>query len=150
MKLKIVLFFSTLVLLFSSCGSFSDVVISDPADFKIKGFEDNMLAVSIALPAENPTAYKITVLEIESKVFLNETYLGKIVTTERVVLPPHSKDTYDLNLNIRVANIFGTAFTVMGLKTGQKVKIRLEGEVKARSLFIPKRVPINETREITI
>ena len=57
------------ILVLSSCNGFSKIEIGDVREISIKGFKDNALLVSLKLPIDNPSNYKITVLELDSKVF---------------------------------------------------------------------------------
>lgn len=139
-----------ILLIFSSCGGFSDIVVGEVQEVNIRGFEDNALLVDVRLPVENPTLHRITILDIDSKVYLGNQYLGRVTSVERIVLKANSKDIYDLSLRIRLANVFGTAFTLMKLKSGQKALIRVEGTITARTMVLKKKIPFEETREVVI
>lgn len=136
--------------LLTSCGNFSKIVIGDISGVNIKGLEDNALVVSVRLPVENPTLYKITVTELDSKVFMNDQYLGKIIMEDKIVFPAKSNEVHDIDLNIRLANIFGAAITMMKLRSGQRINFRLEGELTARSALLKRKIPFSEVREVVI
>lgn len=148
-KGKIFLFLIVGTLL-TSCGNFSKIVIGEISGVSIKGLEDNALVVAVRLPVENPTMYKITVTELDSKVFMNDQYLGKIIMEEKIVFPAKSHETHEIDLNIRLANIFSAAITMMKLRSGQRIRFRLEGELTARSALLKRKIPFSEKREVVI
>ena len=135
---------------FISCGDFSNITIGEITGLTIKGFEENAMIVELSVPVNNPTMHKITVSDFDTKVFMSNQYLGKVTSKEPVVLKANSFEVYDLVLEVRLANVFGTALTLMNLKSGQKVLFRLEGTVQSRALLIKRKIDINESREVTI
>lgn len=146
---KIIIYLVATMLL-SSCGNFSKITIGEIRDITIKGIKDNALVVAVRVPVENPTLYKITLTDFDSKVFINNQYLGKIRMDDRIVFPSKSEAVYDVDLNIRLANLFGAALTVMNLRSGQRIMIRMEGELTARSALVKRKIPVNESREVVI
>ena len=146
---KILLFlFVTLCIV--SCGIFSKLTVGNINALSVKGIENNALVTSVRIPVENPTMYKITVTEFDSKVFINDQYLGKFIMADKIVFPSKSDDVYNVDFNIRLANLFGAALTMMNLRRGQRITIRLEGELTARSALMRRKIPIHETREVVI
>jgi LEA14-like dessication related protein len=148
-KLKLYLFLP-IILIAVSCGNFSKITIGNITDLEVKGIENNALVVTVRIPVENPTLHKITVTDFNSKVFINDQYLGKINMEDKILFPAKSDDVYEVDMNIRLANLFGAALTMMNLRSGQRIKLRLEGELTGRSALMKRKIPINETREVII
>ena len=138
------------LLLLSSCGNFSKITVGEVKDFTVNGFKDNALLASVSVPVDNPTHHKITITEIDLKVYMNNQYLGKVNTIEPVVLPSKSYGNYDIDLKIRVANFFGAALTLMSLQKGQVIIFRMEGSVVARSMLMKNKFEICEERKVVI
>jgi len=137
-------------IILASCGNFSEISVGEVRDLKIKGIEDNALLVSISLPVENPTLHKITITDLDSKVYVNNQYLGIILMDDKLILPSRSQELYHVDLKIRLANLFGAALSMMNLRRGQRIIFRLEGELKARSALVKRKIPIKETRQVVI
>lgn len=148
-KRKIV-FFLAAILIATSCGNFYKITVGNISGLKVKGIEDNALVVAVRIPVENPTLHKITVTGLDSKVFINDQYLGKVIMDDKLIFPSKSDDVYEVDLNIRLVNFFGAALTMMNLRSGQRINLRLEGELTARSALMKRKIPINETREVII
>jgi LEA14-like dessication related protein len=140
------LFLCTLFLL--SCGNFSEITLGDISGVSVKGFEDNALIIELKLPVENPTMHRITVTDFDTKIFMNNQYLGKLNTKDPIVIKAKSTEVKDLVLEVRFSNFFGAAMNIINIQKGQKVLFKIEGEVLARSLLIRKKIAINESQEI--
>jgi LEA14-like dessication related protein len=133
-----------------SCGNFSEITIGDINDLSVKGFEENAMIVSLNLLVENPTLRKITVYDFDTKVFINNQYLGKATLRDPIILKAKSNEIHNVVFEIRLANIFGTALTLMNFQKGQKVLFMLDGNAYARTLLIRKKIEIKESREVTL
>lgn len=149
MKKKYIYLFLVLIIAVS-CSNYSDVILGEPEEVTVIGFEENFLKIHIAIPIENPTPYKIQILDIDTKVFLNDRYIGKLVVDENITIHRKESHIYKLPVKIRLANLFGTAFIMMTLKKGQEVDVRFEGTVTGKSMLIKKTYEINESRKIKI
>ena len=139
-----------LLLLLSSCGKYKEIEVGDIQEFSIKGFVDNSLVLAIRVPVYNPSMYKITLMDLDARVYINDEYIGKVNSTEPVVLPRKSNDVHDLVVNVRLANFLGSAMKMMNLRKGSNVKLRLEGTFTAKSLGLKKKVEVDETRDVVI
>jgi LEA14-like dessication related protein len=140
--------FLVLLPLVISCGSFDDIVIGEPNEVKVRGFEENFLVVDVALPVSNPTLYPITLKDIDMRVYLNDKYIGKLMLDDKVKIKPKSSEVYHLPVKVRMANVLGTAFIMMTLKKGSSPSFRFEGEVDARGMLIKKTIHVDETKNI--
>ncbi len=136
--------------LLTSCGKYNEIEIVRVSDIQIKGFDDNALQVSLKLDIDNPSLHRIKISDMDTRLFLNGGYIGKIATDTPVVLKPRSNESYPIDLRIRLANFIGTAMQLMALKTGQQVQIRLEGTVTAKTWMMKKTIAVNESRQIVI
>jgi LEA14-like dessication related protein len=145
-----ILKFIAITFCLSSCARFSDMKIGDVKDVEVKGFEENSFVVAIKLDVDNPTIHKIKITDIDTKVFLNNQYIGKIVAVDEIIFPAKTSNEYSILLRVRLTNILGTAFAMMQLSDGNKVNIRLEGDLTARTLLLKKKINISESRNVTI
>ena len=149
-RLKSIFWFILVGIIFSSCTHFSDITVGDIRSFSLKGFEENYVVFSMNLPVDNPTAHKVTITDLEAKVYLNGSYLGKVNLSEPLVIEKKATKNYDMVLKVRMANLLGSAFTMMSLKQGQKVHIKADGYFSARSMLLKKKIKIDEDRRVTL
>jgi len=142
--------FFLFIVIFSSCGRFSEITVGDIHGVTIRGFEENALVVMLSVPVENPTMHRITITDFDTRLYMNSQYVGNITSVDAVILPPKSEMVHDMVLHVRLANFIGTAIGLMNLTKGQKVNFRLEGTVSARTFLARRKIAINEAREVTI
>ncbi len=137
-------------IVFASCSNFSNIRVGEVKEFTVNGFDNNALMVAVQVPIENPTIHKITVTDMDLKVYMNNQYLGKVNSVEPIILPANTNDHYNIDLKVRVANFFGAALTLMSLKNGQIINFRMEGTIGTRSMLIKKNIEIREERKVVV
>jgi LEA14-like dessication related protein len=145
-KVILILFFSSLI--FSSCGKFEDIKLGDLQEVQVLGFEDNYLKLSVSIPIENPTIHRITIKNIDLRVFINQQYIGKLVVDENIAINPISNKVYTMPVKIRIANILNMAFIMMNLSKGKLVDFSFEGNVVVKTMLITRNFEIKESRSV--
>jgi LEA14-like dessication related protein len=136
--------------LFSSCGDLERIEIGDPQEVKIQGFDGNYLKILAQIPINNPSAYNVKIQEIDLRVYLNGTYIGKLIVDEAIEIERKVNKNYELPVKIRLNNILGAAYIMMNMKQGQKVEIRLEGLVTAKTIMFTREFQIDQTKKIVL
>jgi LEA14-like dessication related protein len=135
---------------FSSCGKISQIEVGEVNNFQIKGFEENALLVELTLPVTNPSRHKISVIGIDAKIYINQDYLGHINSIDTIVIPRKSSGNYAVLLRVRMANPLGAALTVMNFRQGQKINLKIEGDITTKASFIRKKLEIMEERNVVL
>lgn len=138
------------IILLTSCSNFSEITIGEIKDLTFNGFEDNALLVGLSVHVDNPTHQKITITDIDFKVYMKNQYLGKANLTKPIILPANSSRNYNIDLKVRVANIFGSALTLMNLKNGQTISFKMQGTINARTMLLKKNIDVLVERKIII
>jgi LEA14-like dessication related protein len=147
-KLNFLLVFCAFLVL--SCGKLSEIKVTNVENIIVNGFEDNSVLISADISINNPTINKITIIGFDTRVYLNDQYLGKINSVEHIVIHSKSSEKYKIIFNVRLSNILGTAFAMMNLKEGNKINIRVEGLITARSLLIKRKINVAESRVLSL
>jgi LEA14-like dessication related protein len=136
--------------LLSSCGKISKIEVGEVSGFKIKGFEENALAIEVNLPVKNPSCHKIRVTGFNAKIYINKSYLGRINSIDPILIPGRSSNNYDVVFYVRISNPFGAVLTMMNLHQGQKINIKIEGEITSKTTVLKKKLQINEDRDVVL
>jgi hypothetical protein len=76
--------------------------------------------------------------------------MGKLIIDEKIRIQRKTEKIYNLPVKIRLTNILGAAFIMMNLNQSQDISLKLQGEVKAQSMFITKSFEIDETTNIKL
>jgi LEA14-like dessication related protein len=134
----------------TSCGKISQVKVVNLSSFRIQGFEGNALISEADLLIKNPTGHKIQMNGFDARIFINNNYLGRVSSIDPVFIKPRTDSVYKLVLNIRMANPLGAAMTVMNFKQGQKINIKIDGEMMVKTSFIKRNIPINEEHSVVL
>ena len=134
----------------TSCGDLEKIEIGDPREVKIRGFEDNYLNVFVGIPVNNPSFYKIKITDIDVRVYVNGSYIGKLMVDETVVVKRKESRIYELPVKIRLSNVLGAAFLMMNMKQGQELEVRFDGVVTGKSMLVKKSFEIDETKKILL
>lgn len=144
---KLILLF-TLVPLLMSCTKFDNVEISEIDRVNFKGFENNNIKLELRLKIDNPNKFKIVVDNMDLKVYVNNSYLGRISSDEKISIARKSNQFYEINTNVRLANIF-TGFSVFSKVQNQgKANIKVEGQVSGHTIFWKKTIDVSQSQSI--
>ncbi|MBN1953226.1 MAG: hypothetical protein JW801_18620 [Bacteroidales bacterium] len=139
-----------IIILVASCGRYKDIQIGEVQDFEIKGFNKDALVLEIKVPIDNPSVFNIEITEMDARVYINDKYIGKVNSTDTVMLHKKSEEVHDLNMNVRLANFLGSAMKVMNLKKGSQIHLRLEGFMMARVMGLRKKVSFDESKDVVL
>ena len=137
-----------ILLVLAGCGRYKNIEVGDLQDYAIKGFDENALIVTLKIPVNNPSIYRITISDLDTRMFVNGQYIGKVFTDQQVVLPSRSEQIHELELRVRLANFLATAGSLMSIRRGDEVVLRLEGTFHARTFLFKKEIEVNESRKV--
>lgn len=137
------------IILFTSCGRYKNIEIGEVQEFEMKGFHKDALILSVKVPISNPSLFTVKVTEMDTRVFINDQYIGKVNIADTVILMKKSEKIYDLDLQVRIANLLGSA-KLMNLKKGSSVNVRIEGTIGGRVMGIRKKVKVDESRDVVL
>jgi LEA14-like dessication related protein len=143
---KNLLFIIPLIII--SCSGITEVEITDVKNVEFKGFENNLVNLSLEVVVNNPNSFNIKVNEMNFKIYANNVYLGRIQSNTQTVIKRKTKMSYPMELQLRLANIFTGFSTFLSIKNSGTANVKLEGTVTGRSLLWKKTIDINESRSI--
>jgi LEA14-like dessication related protein len=113
---------------------------------KVERMENKKLALKLGVKIENPNFFSIKVKPSVVDVFVNEELIGKAYLDESIKLIRKKEDTYFANVRIDLED--GALFKFVKYAMKLKVQLRVKGIVKGSALGIPKKVEINQLKEI--
>lgn len=147
-KNSIIFLISFFVVLLTSCGKVEDIEIREVKSFEFKGIASNTANFSADILIFNPNRYKIKIKEIDVKVLADNTYIGRMICNEEVIIPSNSETLLNIPCGIRIANIFSGASTLYRLTNKNNVKVELDGTVTAQVKMIKKKIKINRSMTV--
>mgnify|MGYP006283206285 CR=1 FL=1 len=146
MKVKRIIIILLLLPFLTSCLTKESVDIGDIQEFQIDAVERNTVYMSISLPIENPNMYKISIEEIHLDFSLDEDHLGTLTSSKNIEIPAQSKELHQFELELELKNAFLGALSMVQQLSKKNAEINIEGWVKARALFVRKKIPVSESQ----
>lgn len=133
------------ILGFSSCASFQNVAI--PTIERISKFEpgklkDGKLDFSFTTEINNPDRLKFKIRKVNLDVMVNDIKVGEIRTqrTIRIMRLQHPEVKWDLTGDLKA---FLKPGMVLGILSGKKPQLSVQGNVVVSKWFIRKSIPVN-------
>ncbi|MGE0077716.1 MAG: LEA type 2 family protein [Bacteroidales bacterium] len=128
-------------LTFASCSKFKGIDIKGVKDVKFKGMQNGVIFLNLTFDVDNPNSKKIVIKNFEFNAWLNDRALGKLRSTEKIVLVPETRADYVVPVEIKLRTA-ADAFKLLG--SGKKLlsMIKVEGYVKGGKFPIVKKIKI--------
>jgi LEA14-like dessication related protein len=133
--------------LFSSC-SYSDVELVEVRDVRVVKIDAQGITIKGRLKIDNPNSYPIKVASTEADMYIDGTKTGRANLVNQINVPGRFNDYVDAEVRTDFDKGSLSLLPVMinvGMKG--KTKIRLEGNLKARSFVISRKFPFDYTHE---
>ena len=135
-----------ILLSFSSCIEIQDVEFKGMDGVKMERVENKKLALKLGIKIDNPNFFTIKVKPSVLEVFVNDELIGKAYLDESIKLIRKKEDTYFANVRIDLED--GALFKFVKYAMKLKVQLRVKGMVKGSAFGIPKKVEIDQVKEI--
>lgn len=135
-----------ILLSFSSCIEIQDVEFKGMDSVKMERMENKKLVLKLGVKIENPNFVSIKVKPSVVDVFVNDELIGKAYLEESLKLIRKKEDTYFANVRIDLED--GALFKFIKYAFKLKVQLRVKGVIKGSVFGIPKKVEINQVKEI--
>ncbi len=149
LKLKIGVVLIPMVLL-TSCWSYEEVSLQRIVSMEIKNFTLKGIEVAVEMEINNPNNYKITLLDADVNLIINQKDLGKANVQNKVVLAKRSIEKYIVHIkkdfdNMNALMSLGSSYLSGG---AQNFVINAKGNIKAKAFMISKRFDVDVTERV--
>ncbi|HOF91194.1 MAG: hypothetical protein WBI34_09625 [Tenuifilaceae bacterium] len=130
-------------LLLTGCGKINDISIKSIDEVKLKGLKKNKIMLNLEVVIDNPNTRKISITDIEFKVWMNERALGDFRITDHVKLIPCSRKPYSIPVEIELITI-ADAFKLFTSGSWDNFldRIEVEGYIKGKSFPVRRKITI--------
>ncbi len=151
MKLKN--FYVIIILIFISvinASCYKNITVGKIEGVKINKISQQGVSLEIAVPIKNPNFYKIKIKKADLKIFLNDFELGKIKKVYSFVIPKKSNQVHKLKVDIEVSNFMTGLFALMSSLSKRKIKIKINGKIKAKASIFSKSIKVDEESNVKL
>ena len=144
-KLIVFLFFFV-----ASCSPVEEVRIGPATGMEISGFSGKQVSFKVMIKIENPGRQSFALRTLDLDVLLNGIYIGKIKSTEKVIIPKRSGKVYTFPLSAELRSLSLSVFALTDLFLHRYIDVELKGMAKINSGLMRKKFPINEQKKIQL
>jgi len=139
-----------LFLLLVSCSPVEEVRIGPATGIEINDFSGKQVSFKVMIKIENPNRQSFTLSALDLDVLLNGIYIGKIKSTEKVIIPKRSGKVYTFPLSAELRSLSLSVFALTDLFLHRYIDIELKGMAKINSGLMRKKFPINQQEKIQL
>ena len=132
---------------FSGCKSFDKIAIGDIQEVSVNGIAGQTVYLEFKIPIENISRLNVKITEVNLKVNINGTYIGKVTNVDKIKIEKKSNEVYSINLKLKIAGLFGALNTLKVFKEDEG-ELNLEGVILAKLMGLKKVIEINETQTV--
>jgi len=98
----------------------------------------------VAMQINNPNNYKISIVNSDLDLYLNETNLGKAEIDNKVVLPPNSNEIQHAFISTSLKNVASNSLPILlTLMNKKSFPIHVKGNIKAKAKGLSKSFPVD-------
>jgi len=142
-RLKLVLALLLVVACVHSCTFYNDVEVLEVQDVRVEEFSDKMIVAEVDLLIDNPNWYKVKLTKSEIDLAINGSDVGQMGLGEKLTIPKKTKSTHtvviEADYEVLQTNFLQNFLTLL---FNPKVKLKAEGYIRGRALFVSKKVPV--------
>ncbi|MBL4710877.1 MAG: LEA type 2 family protein [Flavobacteriales bacterium] len=139
-------FLFSILLFLSSCFKYEEVTIKDIKTVRLIEFSEKGLIVESEIKIDNPNSYKISIINSEFDIFVNNKRLAKAKIDNKISIPKNSSEYHKVILKSDYKDFASGALVNMLALTmsgNDKVKFKVEGFIVGKAFFIKKKVKVN-------
>jgi LEA14-like dessication related protein len=137
-------------IILAGCKDFQDIEVGSPTSISVKSIQDNRINVDLSIPISNPNNLSFKVTKIDMEVIVNDNYLGQITNADNVLIKANSNDTYLFDLELEVKNVVKGIISMVNVFSSGSVVAETSGYIKARSGFVVKSIPVENSASIKV
>lgn len=139
------------MVLLHSCTLYKEVEVLEVYNVEVKEFSQELVEVEVELLVDNPNWYKIKIIKSDLDLLLNSKDIGTLELAKKVVVPKKSKSVQKISIYTDYDDLKENFLkNVLTLLFARKTEFQATGYVKAKGLFIAKKIPVDVKQEIDL
>lgn len=151
MRMKIQFLVAALILFLGSCTIYQDIEVSEVRDIRIIEVTKDGLIAEVDLKIYNPNPYRLTIVNVDADLYLNDKDIGDAQINERITIGKKSSHVYTIKLEGDYTKMGGSLLEgLLGSLFSQTANLRIDGTIKGRALLIGKRVFFQVEQDVKI
>ena len=131
--------------------SYSDVELVSVQDAQVTRLDGSGIAATVTVQVHNPNNYRISVMDPDMELYVNDVAIGKATLDSTIVLDRNSTHAYTIPLHATLSNGQNLLPLLMTTALGGSVKLGVKGTVVGKAgLFLRKRFPFEAEQQVDL
>lgn len=144
MRLLHLYLFLLISLLLSSCFEYKEVEVEKVSNVSVESFSTKGITIGIDLKINNPNRYKISIVDSNLELFVDNRKIGSAKLKEKIVLQKKSNEIHHVTVETNLKQLLSSALpTLLGLITKTDIELGVKGDIKARAKSLSKKFPLD-------
>jgi LEA14-like dessication related protein len=125
-----------------SCDNIEELNLVGQPQVKVRGFDDGAVMLDLLLEINNPNARTFRVKKADFNIFLNGAAVGNSHLDKAISIKANSSKTYAFPMKIKLKSEELSLSSLLGTLFKKQMRLKVEGDIKAGSLFISQKFPV--------
>jgi LEA14-like dessication related protein len=136
---KLVLILSITLL---SCDAIEELNLVGQPEVKVRGFDNGEIMLDLLLEINNPNSRSFKVKKANFSIFLNGASVGDSHLENTIKINANSSKTYAFPMKVKLKAEELSLSSLLGTLFNKQMRLKIEGDIKAGSLFITQKFPV--------
>lgn len=138
------------IAILSSCSAYKSLYIGDISNVNFKGMVNNKISLELKVPVTNPNGYKIKIKSMDLDLTINGDYIGKMKSSNLIVIPARSNELQTLPVDIYVRNPLASMSLIYKMRKAKSFEMEIKGTIKVKALLKAKTIEVSEKQNVSI
>ncbi len=138
------------IVFLTSCFDYEDVEFKGVQNVGLEGREGGKVTLRIDMKVNNPNNYNIKIKKSSLDIFVNGSYVGKTKMKNNITLKKNQQNVYPLYLTLSEKELKSSALSSFGSLLRGSMKVRIQGNIKAKVYGIGKKFPIDVEQPVNL
>ncbi len=150
MKFLYPLIFIIFTIAFVSCAGIENIEVGEIEDIRPGRFADRSIEFDVLMPIDNPSRFRLRIVDVDLDVYINNQYMGKIRNVENVLIPSKSSEIFTFPMEVELSDILKGAFSMFNLFLDRQAEVVIKGEIRVRSFPFIRSVTVDERTRLIL
>ena len=133
-----------------SCGIYEDLSLIGGPDVEIKGLKDGKIELDLLLTIKNPNSQSFTVKDASFEIHLNDQLIGHSTMNGKRKIKANSTAQYAFPMEIKLDGKDLSLGLLLGSIFQSRINLKIEGDIKAGTIFYNQRFPVEFEERISL
>ena len=140
--MRIYFLFLLSLLFLTSCTGIEDLSMQGQPDVRIKGLKKGEIELDLIVQITNPNSQSFKVKDASFDIYVNDQKMGHSKMVESIKIDGNSTKEYAFPMAVKLNGEDLSLSLILTTLFQKRIKLKLDGSIKAGNLFINQRFPV--------